>query len=285
MSGAVLGVLAVTGAASVAIGRSVWLRETARSVSRLDSGARADPDPQAAVPAELWESLPDPVQRYLRFALPEERRLIQTARVSWDGVFRMRPDAGWVPFTADQHFTADPPGFVWDARMRMMPLVSVRVRDGYWQETGSMLARLGGVVPLVQESGAPETAQSALARWLGETVWFPAALLPGQSVYWESVDDSTAVATAIDGAVRATAEFHFAATGEVARITALRYRDENGVAVLTPFEARLWDYARREGVMVPMNAEVAWILAEGPFPYWRAGPERIEYDLRSEVGG
>jgi hypothetical protein len=39
--------------------------------------------------------------------------------VRWVGEFQMRPGGGWRSFTAEQHFTAHPPGFVWD-------------RDGAW---------------------------------------------------------------------------------------------------------------------------------------------------------
>jgi hypothetical protein len=81
-------------------------------------------------------------------------------------------------------------------------------------------------------------AQSALARWLGEAPWFPTALLPGSFVPWKAVDDSTARATVSDGSVQASADFHFAASGEITRFTAMRYREADGTAVLTPFEGR-----------------------------------------------
>src|SRR5690606_9820859 len=96
-------------------------------------------------------------------------------------------------------------------------------------------------------------------------------------VRWESVDDSTAIATVRDGDIHAMAEFHFAPTGEITRMTAMRYRDVNGTAVLTPFEGRYGEYEQRSGVMVPMEADVAWQLPEGEFPYWRGSPRDVEY--------
>jgi hypothetical protein len=122
----------------------------------------------------------------------------------------------------------------------------------------------------------------ALARWLGEAVWFPTALVPGRApgegVQWAAMDDSIARATITDGGTTVSAEFHFAATGEITGMTAMRYRDVNGAGVLTPFEGRYRDYTRRDGVMVPMSAEVAWLLPEGRFAYWRGRPEQVEYD-------
>jgi len=49
---------------------------------------------------------------------------------------------GWLPFQAAQHFTASGPGFVWEAHISMMPLVSVGVRDGYVNGQGGMQAKM-----------------------------------------------------------------------------------------------------------------------------------------------
>ena len=192
---------------------------------------------------------------------------------------RLEPGGQWVPFSAEQQFTVGPPGFVWDARFRMMPLIPVLVRDSYVAGDGEMIGRVGGVASVVDEGGTPEMAQSALARWLGEAVWFPAAFLPGEGVAWQAIDDSTARATVTDGALSVSADFHFAASGEVIGMSAMRYRDVNGRGVLTPFEGRYHGFERREGVMIPSSAEVAWLLPEGPYAYWRGRPVAVRFDL------
>jgi hypothetical protein len=147
-----------------------------------------------------------------------------------------------------------------------------------------MLGRLGGVVTVVNQGGTPEIAASALARWLGEAVWFPTALLPhatrDEGVQWDAIDDSTARATIRDGASQVSADFHFAPTGEITSMTALRYRDVNGTSVLTRFEGRSRDDALRNGIMIPMSAEVAWLLPEGRFAYWRGHPAEVRYGVR-----
>jgi len=81
----------------------------------------------------------------------------------------------------------------------------------------------------------------------------------------------------MDRAAQVSAEFHFAPTGEVTRMTAMRYRDVNGTGVLTQFEGCYRDYARRNGLLIPMAAEVAWLLSEGRFPYWRGRPVEVSY--------
>lgn len=282
MAGATAAVASAAALAAFATGAIVWRRSTRRSVERILEPARSAaggaPEARVAVPGEL----PAPVARYFAAVLASDAARIHTARIRWTGEFQMRPGSGWRAFEAEQHFAARPPGFVWDARIRMMPLVSVRVRDGYGAGDGTMLGRVGALVTVVEAGGTPEMAAGALARWLGEAVWFPTALLPvtgqGDGVRWEAVDDSTARATVTDGSTRVSAEFHFARTGEIVRMTALRYREVNGTGVLTPFEGRYRDYAWRDGVRIPMAAEVAWLLPEGRFAYWRGHPADVAYD-------
>lgn len=284
----VLGVTAavVVTAAVIALvtGAVVWRRATGRSVDKLLEAARArlagEPSPDSGLVPE--PDLPAPVARYIAFALPPDARGIRTARIRWTGEFQMRPGGGWKPFDAEQHVTAWPPGFVWDARIRVMPIMPVRVRDGYVAGEGSMVGRVGGLATVVDQGGTPEMAAGALARWLGEAVWFPTALLPdagpGEGIRWEAVDDGTARATITDGGTTVSAEFHFSATGEITGMTTMRYRDVNGTGVLTAFEGRYRNYARRDGVMIPMAAEVAWLLPEGRFPYWRGRPLEVVYE-------
>ena len=192
---------------------------------------------------------------------------------------RLEPGGAWSRFIADQRFTVDPPGFVWDARFRMMPVVPVLVRDSYVAGGGRMLARVGGVASVVNEGGTPEMAQSALARWLGEAAWFPTAFLPGEGIAWQPVDDSTARATVTDGAVSVSGDFHFAASGEMTGMSAMRYRDVDGHGVLTPFRGHYRAFERRDGVMVPSSADVEWVLPDGVYSYWRGGPVDVRYEL------
>ena len=267
-----------TGTAAIMASGAIWRRATSRVVERLNA---------ALAPNSAWEprtaltNLPPPVARYFALALSEDLTPVRSAHMRWRGEFQMRPNAGWRRFEAEQFISTRPPGFVWDARIEMMPLVPLRVRDAYVASRGAMLGKVGGLVTVVDERDTPEMAAGALARWLGETVWFPTALLPNadsaDGVRWEPIDATTARATVTDGPTAVSAEFHFAPTGEITRMTAMRYRDVNGAGVLTPFEGRYRDYARWNGVLIPTSAEVAWLLPEGPFPYWRGRPTEITY--------
>ncbi|HZP81025.1 MAG TPA: DUF6544 family protein [Chthonomonadaceae bacterium] len=253
-------------------------REAAeREVARLLAAAPAAPAPRFS--SESLQGLPEPVARYFRFALTPDQPLVRWARIRQTGTFRAGGfDAPWSPFTAVQHITTQPPGYIWDANIHMVPLLPVRVRDSYLGGRGAMQGRLAALIPVVDQSGSPELAAGALHRYLAEAVWWPTTLLPGQGVSWEPVDAKTARATLTDGATSVSLEFQFGEQGEIVRAyTPERYRDVKGAGVPTPWTGDYSDYTQREGMRTPMRGEVAWILPEGRLSYCRLHVPRIEY--------
>jgi hypothetical protein len=280
----VLGGAAAAAAATVALAGRRWDDETARAVARLyDAAGTAPVEPGKPDNGDPYDpgriaDAPEPVRRYLAFALAARQRGVRRARLEHAGEFASQPRQ-WKPFTSVQHVTADRPGFVWDARLPMPPLpVAVRVRDGYVAGVGSTRAAVGALVPVGGQEGTPEVAASALWRYLAEAVWLPTALLPTERLTWTAVDDSTARATLRDRGAAAVADFHFGPSGEVVRVTGTRYRAVGDGQALTATVGWHRAYARVDGMMIPTEGEVAWLLPEGPHAYWRASLTRATYE-------
>jgi len=227
-------------------------------------------------PADLG-GLPDPVARYFAFALTPGQRIVRRARMEQQGELATRPGA-WSRFTATQQVSVSPPRFVWDARIRLAPLLTAHVRDSYVDGVGAMHGTLAGFIPLVDRHGTREMAVSSLQRCLAEAPWIPTALLPSADLQWSAVDDGTARATLTHHGLSAWVDFHFGATGEIVGISAKRYRDVRGTPVMTPWVGRFWDYVRVDRMMVPSRGEIAWVLPEGRSPYWRGQITRAHYE-------
>jgi hypothetical protein len=225
--------------------------------------------------------LPEPVARYFRSVLQENQPLIRSVRLRQRGAFNLGDsERGWRPLEATQHFAIAPPAFVWDARIRLAPLTAVYVRDAYLKGEGSMRGRMLALVTLLDGRERIELTLGALQRYLAEAVWFPTALLPSQGVRWSAVDDSTAEATLIDAGNSVSLRFRFNPDGEIVSVfTPGRYREVEGSYVLTPWTGRFGRYEVRDGVRIPLEAEVEWTTEEGPLPYFRGRIEAIEYDL------
>lgn len=233
-----------------------------------DAGRRFEVDDLAG--------LPDPVRRYFETVLEEGQPYVRSVRLEQQGEFRMGDsERWWRPMAATQRFTVDPPGFVWSATVRALPLVPVKVLDAYDHGSGVLRAKLLSTVTVVDVGPDPEMNEGELLRYLAEAVWFPTALLPTEGVEWEEIDDRSARATLADGGNTASLTFHFDERDRVERVTAERYRQEaeDHASWTGHFRA----YEERNGMSVPTEAEVEWDLPEGELPYWRARVERIEH--------
>ena len=126
MVGIVAGAVAALVVALVAVVRGRWRRGTKRAVARLVGLARSGGGRPGEHTRTELRGLPAPVVRYFEFALAPRQPRIAVARMRQVGMFAARPGA-WAPFEATEVFATDPPGFVWDARIRTPPLLSVRV--------------------------------------------------------------------------------------------------------------------------------------------------------------
>jgi hypothetical protein len=279
-----LAVLALLVVVLGAIGTSRWAARTRALNERLDA-ARLPIAPARYDASRELPGLPAPVQRFFRAALTDGQPMVVAAAIEHRGTFNLGaegPDR-WVPFKSTQRVAMRRLGFVWDARMPLLPGLAVHVHDAYVAGEGLLHPAVLGLVSLTALRGAsPEpggVAHGEFLRWFAEAAWYPTALLPSQGVHWGAVDEHAAVASASDGAVHATLLFRFdPATGLIASVRAeARGRTVGQTVVMTPWEGRWSGYAARDGMRVPTQGEVAWLAAEGPRAYWRGEVSALSY--------
>jgi hypothetical protein len=223
--------------------------------------------------------VPAPVQRYFRAVLEHGQPIVAAVSVAHTGTFNMSEAAErWKPFTSNQRVVTRRPGFDWDGRVAMMPGLPVYVHDAYVAGEGILHASVFGLVSMVNLRGTSEVAQGELMRFFAEAAWYPTALLPSQGVLWDAVDDHSARATLKDGDFTLTLLFHFKEDGLIDTVRAeARGRTVGGTVVPTPWHGRFWNYAIRDGMRVPLDGEVAWVLPEGAKPYWRGRITQLSY--------
>jgi hypothetical protein len=281
-----IGELAVYGVAIaalvVALGRVRWARGTRELRARL-AAARSPAASTARFGAAALAGLPAPVAGYLLSALTERQPWVAAAHLFHSGTLNTGTTTPqWKPFTSDQRVTATPPGFDWDARIVMAPGLPAHVHDAYVGGEGVLLATLLGLVPLANQRGGGELARGELMRFLAEAVWWPTALVPqaGAGVRWEAIDNTSARATLADRGNEVALTFRFGEAGMIDTVRAeARGRTVGARTEPTPWQGRFWNYARKEGMLVPLDAEVAWMLPAGPWPYWRGHVERVTYEF------
>jgi hypothetical protein len=256
-----------------------WQRATEALNERLQASRIRQP--AAAYTAADIAGLPAPVQRYFRAVLEDGQPLIRSVYVEHSGTFNMSETGEqWKPFTSTQHVVVERPGFVWDGRIALLPGVHVHVHDAYVAGEGLLSARVFGLFPVADVRGTAEVAEGELMRFLAEAAWYPTALLPSQGVEWQAVDDSTATATLTDGALSLTLQFSFDSAGLIESVRAdARGRTVQGRVIPTAWEGRWSHYETRNGMLIPTEGEVAWLLPAGRKPYWRGRITSVTHDL------
>ncbi len=236
--------------------------------------AAASPPAVGSVAESDLAELPLPVQRWLRASGVVGTTIPSVVRISQRGEFRLGRDKPWMPLRATQYYITNPPGFLWDASMRMFPLVDVSGRDRYTNGVGDIEMRVASLVPVASKSGG-NLNSGALLRYLNETMWFPAALLL-PNVAWEPIDDTRARATLTDAGQSVSAIFAFDAQHRLVYMTAERWNDAEQ-AMLT-WSTPIANWGAFEGLQIATAGAGVWRTGADAYDYVRLHLTSLEYD-------
>lgn len=260
-------------------GAARWADKTRGLLVRLESARLAATASRYS--AQELEHLPAPVARYFRTVLKDGQAIISAASVAHTGSFNLSV-AGeqWKSFTSTQRVITRRPGFVWDARIAMVPGIAVYVHDAYVGGEGILTPSLLGLWSMVGKISARDLAEAEFMRFFAEAAWYPSALLPSQGVQWQAVDEHTASATLADGAISATMLVSFNQAGLIESVQVeARAALVGKLIVHTPWEGRWFNYQERDGMLVPLSGEAAWLHADGRKPYWRGTITALAYEF------
>ncbi len=274
-------ILASIGIAIVVYGKYRWRTNTDRLRAKFAS-ERQTIEPKFYSQTEL-EGLPAPVQRFFRKVLKDGQPLIASVNLSQKGQFNMsETEVKWNPFTATQIVITQGPGFDWDGHIQIVPGLNTLVHDTYRSGVGNLHASLLGLFTVADMHDTSELNQGELMRFFAEATWYPTALLPSQGVLWEAIDQHSARGTLTDGKTTVSLVFRFNAEGTIETFRAdARYGTFGGKLSAMPWCGRMWDYAVRDGMYIPLNGEVGWERSEGIWLYYKGRVTEIEYEFAS----
>ncbi len=223
------------------------------------------------------EGLPGPVQRWLRYSqiIGKERAI--TVRLKQKGEIKTAPDKNWMPFTAEEYYTTDPPAFIWSVKAAIAPLLFIKGRDKYINGTGNMNIKLMSLFSVVDARG-PELDQGTLLRFLNEIMWFPSAAL-NDYIKWEAVDSFSAKAVMKYKDTEAWAVFNIDKAGRLINMTAERFREAGGKFVLDKWSTPISGHKEFNGIPLPAAGRAVWHLPSGDFEYIKLELIEIEYNI------
>ncbi len=208
-------------------------------------------------------TLPGPLARFLAKStgLKEDaRRVVLEQR----GEMRLKPGAKWLTFTAEHWAAVGEVAFCWHARVKMAPFVTAVVEDAFEEGHGRLDAKIWGALPVAHGEGA-DFDRGEAQRYLAELPWNPGALRFNSALHYEERAESSV--RVWHGEPETYVNLFLDDAGDVVRTFCdNRPHGDEGPR---SWEGRFHAYAELDGLHVPTRGEVAWLLPDGEFSYWR----------------
>lgn len=262
-------------AGAVGIGSALTEREIAGHAAQVAAIGRLLPA-QPANPAAI-AALPEPVQAYLRFALPGPVRPLHTVRIAQAGEFRRPLTEGFAPTTATQTIAIGTPALMFAATTPLPPGLWARAYDFYAAGRMRMRAKILSTLGVVNERETEALNRTSLRRWLLESPLYPMALLPGGPVRWEAVDARRARAVVAAHGLEASLVATFRADGSLERFDAEQDGDLTTSYHGSGEHVSRTEYRLVEGMMIPMGFDIARAAGGQIHPFWRGRVTQIAF--------
>jgi hypothetical protein len=246
--------------------RRVW-----NELVRRDGSAGPAFDPS------VIEALPEPAQRYFRYAIAPGTARVSVVEIEMEGLLGLgtKEKPNYRPMTAQQ-VLAPPHGLVWQVRVGAISGSDVATPDRSWTRFW-----LHHLVPIIRVSRNPDHHRSAFGRVVSEgAFWVPASLLPGKNVSWSHVSENVARATVKYRSYSQSIDLTLEPDGQPSRVVVQRWSNENTDRVFReqPFGGYLSEFREIGGYRLPMRVEGGNLIGtEDYFPFYRAEVRTIRF--------
>ncbi len=251
---------------------------------RRDTKAREDLIAIAGPPAGVFNAamvrdLPAPAQAFFRYTIAEGTPLYVAAEIEMDGElgFGSREKPNYKPMHARQ-VLAPPNGLVWQLKAG-----AFSGSDGLTPDTSWTRFWLFGLLPVVRVGGTRDHHRSAFGRVIAEgAFWVPSSLLPGRSVQWEPVDETTARAIVSYRDYRQAVDISVAEDGQPSRVVIQRWSNENADKTFREqaFGGYLSEFRDFCGFCLPTRVEGGNLIGtDDYFPFYKAKVTDIRFPV------
>ncbi|HSJ37599.1 MAG TPA: DUF6544 family protein, partial [Planococcus sp. (in: firmicutes)] len=131
-----------------------------KNVNSEAQSSRGMPD---RITAEMTESLPTAVKKWLHAIGAVGHEPIRSIRLKQTGTMKLKPEQKrWTASESEQISYTDPPAFRWDVKMKVGPGIYVTGKDRFQDGKGSMRIKLGGIMPISKTMENEKINQSSL---------------------------------------------------------------------------------------------------------------------------
>jgi len=234
----------------------------------------------APLPATISiQSKPEPVARYVSWALGENLLPVGSVHLRFTGRRRYGKIGRWMDIGGEAFFSVAAPGFVWRATTTYAPGIWLETFDYYVDGKAGMNLNLFSILPL-DNAHNDAIKTTSLFRYLACTPLFPMIHGSAGFITWENIDDSMTKAIITDKGRSVEAIARFNGRGWIESIDMHdTTHPEAGKPVPGHFAARFFSYTNVEGYWIPMQVDSDMILPDGEYVTAEYSITKIDFDI------
>jgi len=221
------------------------------------------------------QAIPEPVQRYLRYAGVVNKPKVKNIRIVFEGEMR---DKGkeYFPFTSEQYNFFDEPTRLFFMKGKMFGL-TIPGYHKYSNAKATMDIRLFGLFPVVKQAGDIMNKTETVTLFNDMCMLAPATLID-KRIKWQKIDSTMTMATFTNRGISINAVLYFNSMGQ---LIDFKSEDRTSIADMKqyPFSTPVSEYKNRNGINTLSRAEAVWHYPDGKFTYGKFTLKAIENNV------
>jgi hypothetical protein len=227
------------------------------------------------------KALPEPVQRYLKYAGVVNKPKVKNVRITFNGKMRDK-SKDYFPFTSQQYNFFDEPTRLFFMKGKMLG-ITVPGYHRYSNAQATMDIKLFGLFSIVHQSGEIMNKAETVTLFNDMCMLAPATLID-RRIQWQAMDDHSTKATFSNHGITITATLYFNEQGQLIDFLS---NDRTAISDMKqyPFSTPISDYQNIHGINVMTRGDAIWHYPDGEFTYGKFVLKDIEYNSDKLVMG
>ena len=221
------------------------------------------------------QSIPEPVQQYLRYAGVVNKPKVKNVRIVFDGEMRAK-GKDYFKFKSEQYNFFDEPTRLFFMKGKMFG-ITVPGYHKYSKAKATMDIRIFGLFAVVKQSGDVMNKTETVTLLNDMCLMAPATLID-KRIQWEPIDSTSVKATFTNQGITINAILYFNEKGQLTNFTS-DDRTEINVMQQYPFSTPVSDYKNINGANIMTHGETVYQYPDGKFTYGKFNLETIEYNV------
>lgn len=226
------------------------------------------------------KDLPENVYLWLKNVGVFDSKRINTIEFDQNGFMKLSNEQkNWWKPDANQIVNVLNPSFIWTVDLSIIPFINTKGKDILYNGKGSMLIKIGYILPIVNELPGKKINESSLSRFLLELPWYPTAALENY-MKWEKISKFKAKGTLNYKDNKVSAIFYFDKNYNLIKVEGKRFKEVNKGAIRKICIGEVKKYSKIDKLKIPTKIDVSWIENNEKFTWYKIELENIEIDYK-----